>query len=91
MTSDGLVRRGSLTYRKAADGSLEFEGADFDARHYSPALTRWLTPDPLSEKYYGISPYAYCNRWHLAGDGTPTPCRTVTAIAVTAGRTGFSR
>ena len=137
----GLVRRGSLTYRKAADGSLEFEGADFDggrftagqviyhitdhlgsvigivrsgsttpyeydmydaygkrtrtqlsapftpeaslrfcftgkedqsvefsvpytdfgARHYSPALTRWLTPDPLSEKYYGISPYAYCN------------------------------
>ena len=57
----GLVRRGSLTYRKAADGSLEFEGADFGARHYSPALTRWLTPDPLSEKYYGISPYAYCN------------------------------
>ena len=24
-------------------------------------LTRWLTPDPLSEKYYGISPYAFCN------------------------------
>ena len=34
---------------------------DFGARHYSPALTRWLTPDPLSEKYYGRSPYAYCN------------------------------
>ncbi len=34
---------------------------DFGVRHYSPALTRWLTPDPLSEKYYGRSPYAYCN------------------------------
>ena len=26
----------------------------------SPALRRWLVPDPLSEKYYGVSPYAYC-------------------------------
>ena len=30
------------------------------ARHYSPALSRWLVPDPLGEKYYDISPYAYC-------------------------------
>ncbi|MBR1573443.1 MAG: hypothetical protein IJ652_01185 [Bacteroidales bacterium] len=34
---------------------------DFGARHYSPALRRWMVPDPLSEKYYGLSPYAYCN------------------------------
>ena len=33
---------------------------DFGARQYSPALCRWMVPDPLSEKYYGISPYAYC-------------------------------
>ena len=33
---------------------------DFGARHYSPALRRWLVPDPLSEKYYDVSPYAYC-------------------------------
>lgn len=33
---------------------------DFGARHYSPALRRWLAPDPLSEKYYTSSPYAYC-------------------------------
>ncbi len=33
---------------------------DFGARQYSPALRRWMVPDPLSEKYYGISPYAYC-------------------------------
>jgi RHS repeat-associated protein len=33
---------------------------DFGARQYSPTLRRWLVPDPLSEKYYGMSPYAYC-------------------------------
>ena len=33
---------------------------DFGARHYSPVLRRWLVPDPLSEKYYDVSPYAYC-------------------------------
>ena len=33
---------------------------DFGARHYSPSLRRWLAPDPLSEKYYDVSPYAYC-------------------------------
>ena len=34
---------------------------DFGARQYSPALNRWLTIDPLSEQFYGISPYAFCN------------------------------
>ena len=34
---------------------------DFGARQSSPALRRWMAPDPLSEKYYGISPYALCN------------------------------
>ncbi|MBQ6709862.1 MAG: hypothetical protein IJN26_04080 [Bacteroidales bacterium] len=24
-------------------------------------LARWTTPDPLAEKYPGISPYVYCN------------------------------
>jgi len=33
---------------------------DFGARQYNTALRRWMTPDPLSEKYYGISPYAFC-------------------------------
>ncbi len=30
------------------------------ARLYSPVIRRWVTPDPMSEDYYGISPYAYC-------------------------------
>ena len=33
---------------------------DFGARMYNPAIARWTTADPLSEKYYGISPYVYC-------------------------------
>ena len=27
---------------------------------YNPAIARWTAADPLSEKYYGISPYVYC-------------------------------
>ena len=33
---------------------------DFGARHFAPAGSRRTTPDPLAEKYYHISPYAYC-------------------------------
>lgn len=33
---------------------------DFGARHLSPDLRSWMVPDPMSEKYYGISPYSYC-------------------------------
>ena len=33
----------------------------FGARYYDPAvLTAWLSVDPMSDKYPGISPYAYC-------------------------------
>ena len=34
---------------------------DYGARQYDPILGRWFAQDPLSEKYYGISPYAFCN------------------------------
>ena len=33
---------------------------DSGARMYNPAIARWTAADPLSEKYYGISPYVYC-------------------------------
>ena len=32
---------------------------DFGARVYDPRTAAWLAPDPLSEKYYSISPYSY--------------------------------
>ena len=33
---------------------------DYGARHYDPALGRFTTMDPMAEKYYPMSPYAYC-------------------------------
>ncbi|KXB46402.1 RHS repeat-associated core domain protein [Bacteroidales bacterium KA00344] len=32
---------------------------DYGARHYDAALGRWMCVDPLTEKYYDVSPYAY--------------------------------
>ena len=39
-------------------GSLDW--LDFGARMYDTRLGRWTSQDPLAEKYYSISPYAYC-------------------------------
>ena len=56
--------------------------SDYGARQYSSALGRWLAVDPLAEKYYSISPYAFCNNnpvnfvdpdgrdWYEAEDGS---------------------
>ena len=33
---------------------------DYGTRQYDPVLGRWFAQDPLSEKYYSISPYAFC-------------------------------
>ena len=33
---------------------------DYGARQYNSLLGRWDRMDPLCEKYYSISPYAYC-------------------------------
>ena len=34
---------------------------DYGARLYDPAAAFWTSPDPLYEKHYNISPYAFCN------------------------------
>ena len=33
---------------------------DYGARMYEPGICRFMTMDPFCEKYYSISPYAYC-------------------------------
>ena len=33
---------------------------DFGARLYEPRTAAWLSQDPLTEKYYSISPFVYC-------------------------------
>ena len=33
---------------------------DYGARHMTPDAGRFTTIDPMAEKYYNISPYAYC-------------------------------
>ena len=33
---------------------------DFHARYHAPSTGRFMTVDPMAEKYPGISPYMYC-------------------------------
>jgi len=37
-----------------------YDTYDYGARGYYPAMGRFTSVDPLAEKYYSISPYAYC-------------------------------
>ena len=54
---------GSNTYLftgKEWQAQDEIDLYDFGARFYQPRFGKWLSFDPLAEKYMGISPYAYC-------------------------------
>ena len=46
---------------KELDRTHGLDWYDYGARMYDPALARWMVPDPLAEKYCGVSPYAYCH------------------------------
>ena len=45
---------------KELDRSYGLDWYDVQARQYDPVVPSWHMVDPLAEKYYGISPYAYC-------------------------------
>lgn len=56
----GLILRDHFAGKEDQSPDFNLAYTDFGMRQYSPTQHRWLVPDPLSEKYYGISPYAYC-------------------------------
>ena len=45
---------------KELDRSFGLDNYDIGARQYYAMLPMWDRVDPLAEKYYGVSPYAYC-------------------------------
>ena len=59
---------------------------DYGARQYNPVTARWDRVDPLCEKYYSVSPYAYCG-------GNPMkyvdPIGKYPVIHITNQQTGF--
>ncbi len=51
-------------YRFNGKESQKFAGLpylDYGARYYHPLSSRWTTMDPMAEKYYSVSPYAFCS------------------------------
>jgi RHS repeat-associated protein len=44
---------------KELQTDLGLNWEDYGARMYDPAISRWMSPDPLASKYYSISPYTY--------------------------------
>ena len=44
--------------QKAINSTLPL--IDYGARMYDPTIARWMSMDPMAEKYYPMSPYGYC-------------------------------
>ena len=60
---DATLNAGTQPYEyngKELDHVHGLNWYDYGARQYDPILARWDRIDPLAEKYYHISPYAYC-------------------------------
>ena len=59
----GSTGQGVQPYKyggKELDRTNGLDSYDFGARSYFADRIQWMTMDPLCEKYYDTSPYAYC-------------------------------
>ena len=59
-----LAEQGKQSYKyngKELDQMNGLNQYDYSARYYDPAIARFTTMDPMAEKNYSVSPYAYCN------------------------------
>ena len=50
----------NFTNGKELDRMHGLDTYDYGARQYDPVFCRWYRMNPLCEKYYGVSPYSYC-------------------------------
>lgn len=54
---ENALQNNFLFNGKELQTSLSLNWFDFGARQYDPLTCRWLSPDPLAEKFYSMSPY----------------------------------
>lgn len=59
--SGGITLRDGYTGKEDQHPDFGTSYTDFGARQNHPHLHQWMTPDPLAEKYYDVSPYAFCD------------------------------
>ena len=55
-----IPREQARSEGKELDRTFGLDNYDIHARQYFAMMPTWDRIDPLAEKYYGISPYAYC-------------------------------
>jgi len=65
-----------------------YDTYDYGARGYYAAMGRFMNVDPLAEKYYSISPYAYCagnpiKYLDLQGDSLTLASKNATDVQAT--------
>ena len=61
--TNSVMNAGLQPYKyngKELDRMHGLDTYDYGARQYNPIVGRWDRMDPLCEKYYSVSPYAYC-------------------------------